>query len=79
MIGDSEPPCPRDYVHYHSDYEPARGRHGGCAIFVRYDIAHMHVNLQTNLQAVAVQLHLEKNILYYHYICLQVALSLKEI
>ena len=43
MIGDSNPPCPRDYVCYHTKYEPTRGSHGGCAIFVRYDVAHMLV------------------------------------
>ena len=61
MVGDRNPLCPRDYMCYHTEYEPTRGSHGGCAIFVRYDVAHTHLNLQTPLQAVAVQLHLKKN------------------
>ena len=60
MIGNNNPPCPRDYVCYHTEYEPNRGSHGSSAIFVRHDVAHTHINLETTLQAVAVQLHLKK-------------------
>ena len=60
MIGHNQPPCPRNYVCYHSEYDPARGRHGGCAIYVRSDVAHSVIDIQTALQAVGVQLHLER-------------------
>ena len=60
MLGNNHPPCPRNYVCYHSEYDPVRGSHGGCAIYVRYDVAHSVIDLQTSLQAVAVQLHLER-------------------
>ena len=60
MIGDKKNPCPRNYVCYHSEYDPARGSHGGCAIYVRYDIAHSVIDIQTSLQAVVVQLHLDR-------------------
>ena len=60
MIGDTVLPCPKDYVCYQTEYDPVRRNHGGCAIFVRYDVPHSFLNLQTPLQAVAIQLHLNK-------------------
>ena len=60
MIGDTETPHPKDYVSYSTEFESARGSHGGCAVFIRYDVAHTRVSLQTPLQAVAVQIHLKK-------------------
>ena len=60
MLGNRRPPCPRNYVCYHSEYDPVRGHHGGCAIYVRYDVAHLVIDTQTSLQAVVVQLHLER-------------------
>ena len=60
MIGYSETPHPKDYVSYSTEFEPARGSLGGCGVFIRYDVAHTHVSLQTPLQAVAVQIHLKK-------------------
>ena len=60
MVGDTFHPCPKDYVSYRTEYDPVRGSHGGCAIFVRYDVTHSSYDLQTPLQAVAIQLHLKK-------------------
>ena len=60
MLGNNQPPCPRNYICYHSEYDPLRGSHGGSSIYVRRDVAHTAIDLQTPLQAVAVQLFLER-------------------
>ena len=60
MVGNTTHLCPKDYVCYCTDYDPVRGSHGGCALLVRYDVAHSSFTLQTALQAVAIQLHLKK-------------------
>ena len=60
MIGDAEIPHPKDYSSYATDFDPTRGHHGGCALFVRHDVPHTHISLQTSLQAVAVQIHIKK-------------------
>ena len=49
--------CPRDYVFYHSDYDEERENHGGSALLIRRDLPHMKLPLQTELEAVAVQIH----------------------
>ena len=60
MIGDTETPHPKDYLSYSTDFDPTRGHNGGCAVFVRYDVAHTRICLQTPLQAVAVQIYIKK-------------------
>ena len=48
--------CPRDYLFYHSEYEEERGYHGGSALLIRRDVPHTKISVQTELQAVAVQI-----------------------
>ena len=60
MIGDAEIPRPKDYLSYATDFDPTRGHHGDCALFIRHDVAHTNISLQSSLQAVAVQIHLKK-------------------
>ena len=60
MMGNSRVPCPREYFSYHTEYDRERGSHGGCGMFIRGDIAHTPITLQTPLQAVAVQLNLDR-------------------
>ena len=52
--------CPRDYVLYHIDYDEERGSHGGSGLLIRQDISHASIPLQTDLQAVAVQIYLKR-------------------
>ena len=60
MIGDTKTPHPKVYTSYSTDFDPTRGHHGGCALFVRHNVAHTRICLQTSLQAVAVQIHIKK-------------------
>ena len=52
---DQNTPCPREYSSYRTPYNPQVGSHGGCILYVRHDIPQVLVNLQTDLQVVAVQ------------------------
>ena len=54
--------CPRDYILYHSDYDEERDNHGGSALLFRRDVPHRKMPLQTNLQAVAVQMFTKKKV-----------------
>ena len=56
MLGLNKSLCPRDYIFYHTDYDEERDFHGGSALLLRQDVAHTKIALQTNLQAVAVQM-----------------------
>ena len=56
MLGLNKTLCPRDYVFYHIDYDEERNNNGGSALLLRRDVAHMKIALQTNLQAIAVQI-----------------------
>ena len=47
--------CPKEYLFYHYEQPADEGRHGGSAILLRRDVVHTQLPLQTNLQAVAVQ------------------------
>ena len=49
--------CPRDYLFYHSEYDEERGYHGGSALLVRRDVPHTKLPIQTELQAVTVQIY----------------------
>ena len=56
MLGLNKTLCPPDYVFYHIDYDEERNNHGGSALLLRRDVAHINISLQTNLQAIAVQM-----------------------
>ena len=60
MIGYNKAPCPRDYSLFHTEYNAERGNHGGSALLIRKDISHVSIDLQTSLQAVAVQINLNR-------------------
>ena len=52
--------CPREYILYHNQLHADEGRHGGSALMLRRDITHSKIALQTNLQAVAIKVHLRR-------------------
>ena len=60
MMGHRQTLCPRDYVQYHIDYGEERGSHCGSGLLIRRDISHASIPLQTDLQAVAVQIYLKR-------------------
>ena len=60
MMGQSKVPCPREYKLYHTIVDPDGSSHGGSLLYVRNDMPHSPVALQTPLEAVAVQIYLEK-------------------
>ena len=45
---------------YSIPYDPVRGHNGGSAIYERHDVPHTHYELHTPLQAVAIQLFLQR-------------------
>ena len=53
---DQNTPCPREYCYYRTPHNPAVRSHGGCLLYVRHDIPQISVDLQTDLQAVAVKI-----------------------
>ena len=57
---DENTPCPREYTSYRTQYNLNVGSHGGCLIYVRRDIPHYKITLNTPLQAVAVEVHLKR-------------------
>ena len=61
MLGLNKTLCPRDYVSYNSDNDEERDHHGGSALLFRCDVPHRKIVLQTNLQAVAVQMFSKRN------------------
>ena len=60
MLGNFSCPSPREYTVHHTPYNANIGSHGGAALYVRADTPHNYLSLQSTLQAVAVQVHLEK-------------------
>ena len=60
MMGNVIPPCPTEYVKYDIPHDPNRGSHGGVLLYVRHDIPQKSFTLQSPLQAVAVQLYLQR-------------------
>ena len=52
--------CPKEYFIYCNEHLADEGRHGGSALMIRQDIVHTKIPLQTNLQAVAVQICTKK-------------------
>ena len=59
-MGNTTIPCPKEYVVYHSPHNPALGNHGGALIYIRHDTPHSSFYVQSPLQAVAVQIHLQR-------------------
>ena len=59
-MGNTNVPCPKEYIVYHSPHHVAQGTHGGTLLYVRHDIPQSHFNLQSPLQAAAVQIHLQR-------------------
>ena len=59
MLGNNTP-CPREYKYHRTKYDPEIGSHGGCIIYTRYDVPHIPLSLTTPLQAVAVQMDVER-------------------
>ena len=57
---DSYTPCPREYSYFRTEYDPAVGCHGGCLLYVRRDIPHLPLVINTPLQAVAIQIGLKR-------------------
>ena len=63
--------CPRDYVFYHTNYDEERGNSGGSALLIRRDLPHVRIPLQTELQAVAAQIHLTRTVSFTYIYVLQ--------
>ena len=57
---DEHTPCPTSYVAHRTSFDQAIGPHGGCMIYIRRDIPHTPLVLQTQLQAVAIQVGLQR-------------------
>lgn len=60
MLGNSNIPCPKEYIPCHSEFIPENRNHGGAMLMIRHDIPHVMFSLQTRLQAVAVQIYLDR-------------------
>ena len=60
MIGANQYPSPPGYNTFYSNPIPGQGHHGGTAIMVRSDVPYTTLQLNTNLQAVAVKLFLKR-------------------
>ena len=60
MVGNNKIPCPRQYVVYHSPYIANHGSHGGALLYIRHDIPHVVLNINSTLQVIAVQIHLQR-------------------
>ena len=52
--------CPKDYIFYHTDFDEERENHGGSAVLIRRDLPHTKISLQTELEAVAVQIYTKR-------------------
>ena len=57
MVGENGISGPREYSAYHSQINPQQGNHGGSALLVRNDVAHSSLSINTELEAVAVQVN----------------------
>ncbi|MEL7521450.1 MAG: endonuclease/exonuclease/phosphatase family protein, partial [Cyanobacteria bacterium J06553_1] len=62
MVGDAVVSPPRGYSGFYSPPNPAGGHRGGCAVYVHLGVPFIHFPLQSPLQAVAVQIHLERRV-----------------
>ena len=60
MVGDGTPSGPPGYHSFYSDPLPGQGRHGGAAILLRQDVPYNKIDINTDLQAVAVQIFLRR-------------------
>ena len=60
MLSGTFIPCPKEYLAYHSPLDQNAGSHGGALIYMRHDIPHNQLQLQSPLQAVAVQIFLQR-------------------
>ena len=60
MIGAYTYPSPPGYSTFYSNPLPGQGHHGGTAIMVRSDVPYTSLQLNTNLQAVAIKLFLKR-------------------
>ena len=60
MLGNAVIPCPKEYLAYQSPQNLNLGVHGGALIYVRHDTPHNQHHLQSPIQAVAVQLYLQR-------------------
>ena len=59
-MGDATPSGPPDYHAIYSAPFPGQGNNGGTAILVRRDVSFTILNLNTPLQAIAVQVFLRR-------------------
>ena len=57
---DSNTPCPREYVSYRTNHNPQLGSHGGSLVYMGRDVPHVPINLNTELEAVAVCVDLNR-------------------
>lgn len=57
---DINTPCPREYISFRTSYNPAVGSRHGCILYVRRDVSHIPITLNSPLQAVAVQVKAKK-------------------
>ena len=60
MVGENRNLCPREYTIYHSKKDHGTDYHGGSALLIRNDTAHSPVMLNTPLEAVAIQIKLDR-------------------
>ena len=60
MVGENGISGPREYSAYHSVINPQQGNHGGSALLIRNDIAHSSLPINTELEAVAVQVNISR-------------------
>ncbi|XP_076058579.1 uncharacterized protein LOC143035597 [Oratosquilla oratoria] len=57
---DSFTPCPKDFKACRTTYDPDIGIHWGSMLYIRKDIPHVPIPLQSRLQAVAIQAGLNR-------------------
>ena len=57
---DHNTPCPREYVSYRTEFDPDVGSHGGCLIYTRRDVPQRPIDINSHLQAIAVQIDLTR-------------------
>ena len=57
---DVNTPCPKEYSSFRTAYDPIIGSRHGCILYIRRDIPHIPLTLNSPLQAVAVQIKAKK-------------------
>ena len=55
-------PCPREFSFLRTPYDPAVGSIHGSILYIRKDIPHASLMLNTTLEAIAVKVHLDRQI-----------------